>query len=134
MVDELRAQEWLDGYSRAWETYDPTAIGDLFSEDAEYRSYPWAEGDEVVRGRQAIVDSWLKDPDKPNTYTGEYRPLLIQGDTVIAVGVSRYYTDASRKQLEREYHNLWIIEFDATGKCRSYTEWYMRSKPPRTAG
>ena len=116
---------------RAWETYDPVAIGDLFSEAAEYRFYPWAEGDEVVRGRRAIVDSWLKDQDKPGTYTGSYRPLLVHGDTAIAVGVSRYYTDDSRRTLEREYQNLWIIEFDDAGKCRSYTEWYMRSKPAK---
>jgi hypothetical protein len=37
MVDEATAQRWLDAYSRAWETYDPVAIGDLFSDDAEYR-------------------------------------------------------------------------------------------------
>lgn len=131
MVDEKHAQRWLDAYARAWETYDPAAIGDLFSEDAEYRFYPWAEGDDVARGRQAIVESWLKDKDKPGTYTGEYRPLLVHANTAIGVGVSRYYTDASRSTLEREYHNLWVMEFDDAGKCRSYTEWYMKSKPSR---
>ena len=30
-------QAWLDRYIAAWQTYDPDAIGDLFSEDAEYR-------------------------------------------------------------------------------------------------
>ena len=131
MVDHAGAQRWLDAYSHAWETYDPAEIGELFADDAEYRFYPWAEGDEIARGRQAIVASWLKDKDKPGTYTGEYRPLVVHGNTVIAVGVSRYYTDASRKVLDREYHNLWVMEFDGAGKCVSYTEWYMRSKPTR---
>ena len=131
MVDEASAQRWLDAYSRAWESYDPKAIGDLFSDDAEYRFYPWADGSDVVRGRKSIVEAWLKDPDKPGTYTGEYRPRLVHDDTVIAVGVSRYYTDASKTTLEREYQNLWVMEFDGAGKCCSYTEWYMRSKPDR---
>jgi len=131
MVGDEQAQRWLDAYSHAWETYDPEAIGDLFTEDAEYRWHPWDEGDEVAHGRKEIVAAWLKDPDKPGTYTGEYRPLLVHGDTVIAVGVSRYYTDASRQTLDREYHNLWVMEFDGAGRCRSYTEWFMKAPKAR---
>jgi hypothetical protein len=67
----------------------------------------------------------------PGTYTGAYRPLLVHGDTVIAVGVSRYYKDASRRTLDREYHNLWVMEFDGAGKCRSYTEWFMKTPKSR---
>ena len=134
MVDEAGAQRWLNAYSRAWESYYPAAIGDLFSDDAEYRWHPWDEGANVARGRPAIVDAWLKEPDKPGTYTGDYRPLLVHGDTVVAVGVSRYYTDATKRTLDREYHNLWILEFDDTGRCRSFTEWYMKSPNPKRAG
>ena len=35
MTHEQVAQ-WLAAYSKAWETYDPQAIGDLFSADAAY--------------------------------------------------------------------------------------------------
>jgi len=31
---------WLDDYVAAWRSYDPEAIGALFSEDAEYRYHP----------------------------------------------------------------------------------------------
>jgi hypothetical protein len=24
------------------------------------------------------------------------------------------------------YSNLWVIRFDADGRCREFTEWYMR--------
>jgi ketosteroid isomerase-like protein len=130
-MDEARAQEWLDGYMRAWETYDPAAIGALFSADAEYRWHPWDEGADIARGRQAIVDAWLMDRDTPGTYTGEYRPLIVHAETVVAVGVSRYYTDATRRTLDREYHNLWIVELDRDGLCRSFTEWYMKSPKRR---
>src|SRR6185312_8057327 len=70
MLDEARAQRWLDDYVRAWETYDPAAIGELFSADAEYRWHPWDEGRAIAHGRQAIVSAWMKDRDTPGTYTG----------------------------------------------------------------
>jgi cytochrome c553 len=47
---------WLERYVEAWKSYDREQIGDLFAEDAEVRYHPY---DEPVRGRQAVVDSWL---------------------------------------------------------------------------
>jgi len=106
---------WLDSYVAAWRTYDPATIGELFSEDAEYRYHPW---DEPVRGRDAIVDSWLADPDAPGTWQAEYRPWAIDGDRGVAVGTSRYDDDAGK----RTYHNVFLCVFDADGRCREYTE------------
>jgi ketosteroid isomerase-like protein len=127
VIDEARAQQWLDAYTHAWESYDPAAIGDLFTEDAEYRWHPWDADDKVARGRQAIVAAWLDNRDAPGTYTGAYRPLLVHDQTTVAVGVSRYYSDSSRRTLDTEFHNLWIIDFDDSGRCKSFTEWFMRS-------
>jgi len=94
-VDEQAVAAWLDGYSRAWKTYDPEQIGELFSEDAVYFDNPF---DEPVRGREAIVASWLEDPDEEGTYEGRYRPVLVAGDQAVANGYSRYldgiYMDA----------------------------------------
>lgn len=126
-VDAEMAQQWLDAYSHAWMTYDPGEIGALFADDAEYRWHPWDEGDDVLRGRDQIVNAWLKDRDTAGTYQGEYRPLVIQDDQVIAVGQSYYYTDATQTTLERAYHNLWVLQFAGDGTCRSFTEWYMKS-------
>lgn len=52
-------QAWLDRYVGAWQTYDPEAIGNLFSEDVEYRYHPQ---DDPVRGRAEIVTAWVS-PD-----------------------------------------------------------------------
>lgn len=126
-IDAEGVQRWLDAYSRAWVSYDPGEIGALFSADAEYRDYPWAEGDEVARGREQIVAHWLENRDKAGTYRGEYRPLLVQGDDAITVGRSSYYTDETQTTLDRVYHNLWVLHFDDAGQCRSFTEWYMKA-------
>lgn len=109
-------------YVRAWETYDPDTIGDLFAEDATYSYHPF---EEPVRGRLAIVASWLHNQDAPGTYGGRYEPVAIEGDLAVANGRSRYFKDASKAELVREYDNLFLIQFDEQGRCRSIREWYM---------
>src|SRR6476646_11667036 len=44
-----QVKQWLAAYSKAWESYDPQAIGELFSADAAYYYHPY---DEPTRGRE----------------------------------------------------------------------------------
>ena len=106
---------WLDAYVEAWRTYDPAAIGALFSDEAEYRYRPWGE---PVRGRDAIVASWLDNRDEPGTWEAAYRPFAVDGDHAVATGTSRY-DNADGKQ---GYHNVFLCRFDADGRCREFTE------------
>jgi len=126
-IDAAAVQRWLDAYTHAWLSYDPAEIGALFTDDAEYRWHPWDEGADVVRGRAGIVAAWLENRDRAGTYRGSYRPLLVQGDQAVAVGVSSYYTDQTQATLERAYHNLWVLRFGEEGRCRSFTEWFMQA-------
>jgi ketosteroid isomerase-like protein len=121
-VDEAAVQRWLDDYVSAWEAYDADAIGALFSEDAEYRYHPW---DEPVVGRAAIVESWLGDRDEPGSWTAEYRPWLVHGESAVAVGISRYL-GADRTTVEREYHNVFLCRFAPDGRCREFTEIFLQ--------
>jgi len=122
-------QAWLDRYIQAWQSYDREQIAALFSEDAEYRYHPY---DEPLRGRDAIIEDWLNpggDPaqrDKPGTVEAAYHPFAVDGDTAVATGTSTYYTDASRAAVDKRYHNAYLIEFDAVGKSRSFTEFFMK--------
>jgi hypothetical protein len=117
-MDTARFQRWLDDYVAAWRTYDETAIASLWSEDAEYRYHPW---DEPVSGRDAVVASWLAEPDAEGSWSAEYRPWAIDGDRAVAVGVSRYHGDD-----EREYHNVFLCRFDEHGRCCEFTELYLK--------
>jgi ketosteroid isomerase-like protein len=121
-MDDAGFQRWLDAYVAAWKAYDEDEIGALFSDDAEYRFHPW---DEPVRGRDAIVATWLEDRDDPGSWTAEYRPWAIDGDRAVAAGVSRYL-GADQVTVEREYHNVFLCRFDAEGRCREFTEIYLR--------
>src|SRR5258708_5935969 len=126
-MDREAVAKWLAGYIEAWKSYDPQAIGDLFSEDAEYRYHPW---DEPERGRATIVANWLRSPDAPGTWAAHYGPLAIDGDTMVATGRSTYFK-ADRATIDKEYHNIFIIRFDAEGRCASFTEWYMEKPQPK---
>ena len=122
-------QSWLDRYVEAWRTYDPALIGDLFSADAEYRYHPY---DEPVRGRDEIVRSWLAPTDnesvrdEPGTFDARYAPWAIDGDRAVAIGESSYWTDASHATLDQVFDNAYLLEFDGEGRCRSFTEFYIK--------
>lgn len=125
-MDRQRAATWLERYARAWRSYDAAEIAALFSQDATYRYHPW---DEPLRGREAIVASWLDEPDAPGTYEGRYEPVVVDGEQAVATGRSRYFgPDGS---VDREYHNCFVMRFDAEGRCAEFTEWFM--KHPRDA-
>jgi hypothetical protein len=128
-MDRGSVQAWLDRYSRAWETYEPSEIGDLFSEDAVYRYHPWDQGDAIDRGRDAIVRSWTAPAagaasgrDAEGTYEGRYEAFAVDGDRAVGVGRSTYWTDAGRSTVRTVYHNVFLLEFNGDGRCRSFTE------------
>ena len=119
-------QAWLDRYVAAWRSYDPDEVAALFTADAEYRYHPW---DDPVRGREVIVRSWLapdgdaSSRDEPGTYEARYEPYAVTGDRAVAVGSSDYL--AGTGTVDRRYHNVFLLRFDASGRCASFTEWFM---------
>jgi hypothetical protein len=109
-------QGWLDAYVAAWRSYDAAAIGDLFSADATHAFYPY---DEPLRGREAIVASWLDDRDEPGSWEAAYAPLLIEGDRAVTTGETFY------RQTGRRFSNLFVLRFDGDGRCADFVEWYV---------
>ncbi|TCC07765.1 nuclear transport factor 2 family protein [Kribbella soli] len=129
-MDHKTAQDWLDRYVEAWTSYDPSDIADLFSENIAYRYHPY---DEAIAGRDAVVASWLGQSasndastrDAPGTYEAEYSPVAVDGDTVVATGTSRY-REVPDGPIVRTYANCFIMQFDDEGRCREFTEYYLR--------
>jgi uncharacterized protein (TIGR02246 family) len=119
--DDVR--RWLHNYVEAWRTYDPEAIAALFTEDAEYRYHPY---DEPVRGRDAIVASWLEEDrrDEPGTWKAGYDVFALDGNVAVATGTSTYLTPAG--ELDRMYCNNFVLEFADDGRCKSFTEYYVQ--------
>ena len=126
-------QAWLDRYVAAWLSYDPVAIGELFSEDVEYRFHPSHEGDRVLRGRAAVVAGWLEPElhDDPATVDARYRPFAVDGDRAVAVGWSRYL-EAPGGAVREAYDNCYLLRFAADGRCAQFTEFWVK-RPDETA-
>jgi hypothetical protein len=120
---------WLADYIAAWKSYERGAIEALFAEDVSYRYHP---DDEPVTGRDAVVASWLGEGgaeqassrDEPGTYDASYRAAAVDGDAAVAVGSSTYYAEPGG-EVRTIYDNCFVIRFDAEGRCREFTEWFM---------
>jgi hypothetical protein len=129
-MDVESAQAWLDRYVAAWLSYEPDEIAALFSEHVSYRYHPY---DDPIVGRGAVVASWLGEDasgdastrDAPGTYGAEYSPIAVDGDTVVATGTSRY-REAPDGPVVRTYDNCFVMRFDEAGRCREFTEYYLR--------
>jgi len=52
----------------------------------------------------------------------------VDGDTYVAHGRTRYLTD-DRSDIDREFANVFVCRFDDDGRCREFTEWFMRRRP-----
>ena len=127
---------WLQGYVDAWKSYDPDHISALFSEDVRYRYHPY---DDPMRGREAVVASWLGEADAPGastrdkegTYDASYRAVAVDGDVAVATG-STIYTAEPGGKVESVFHNCFVMRFDSAGRCREFTEWFME-QPVRSS-
>ena len=126
-MDRKSLQLWLDKYVEAWRTYDPAHIGDLFGEDALYIYSPWDE-DNPVRGREAIVAEWRKERDPSGSWEARYVPVAVEGNIGVAKGLTRYVRPDG--VVDREFKNIFVLQFDEAGRCERFTEWYMQ---PRSA-
>lgn len=123
MTNEM-LEAWIKAYVLAWRSNDPALIGALFAEDATYAYSPW---EEPLKGREAIVADWLREPDQPDSWQADYRPMLIQGDRALVTGRTRYADG-------KIYSNLFVVDFDGEGRCGAFTEWYMRHPKPKPQG
>ena len=112
---------WLAAYVEAWKSYDPESIGALFGDEVTYRYHPH---EEPLRGREAVVASWLTDRDDTGTYDAVYGPVAIDGEAAVATGSSTYYAEPGG-EIDRVYDNCFLIRFDDQGRCRDFTEWYV---------
>ena len=123
-MNRQQFQVWLDGYVEAWKTYDEAKIGALFADDVEYRYHPKSD---LVRGRAAVVSSWVEDKDDAGTYDAHYAPVAIDGETHVAAGNSEYF-DGPGGPLRDEYFNVYICRFNDGGECTSFTEYWIQNR------
>jgi len=129
-LDKKNVDAWLRAYVAAWKSYDRAEIEALFADEIRYRWHPY---DDPVEGRAAVVQAWLGEGDaagastrdEPGTYDATYAAVAVDGDAAVAVGTSTYYSSPGGP-IDRVYDNCFVMRFDADGRCREFTEWYMK--------
>jgi uncharacterized protein (TIGR02246 family) len=117
VTQEQTVQAWVEGYVRAWNSNDPAAIGDLFTEDAAYYTEPYSE---PWRGRDVIVRRWLERKDEPGETEFRWHPLVVTAEVAVVQGTAVY------SHPPRVYSNLWVLRLDPEGRCAEFTEWWMQ--------
>ena len=108
---------WVEAYVKAWGSNDPADIRALFTPDAAYLCEPYAE---AWRGADEIVRGWLGRRDEPGQFSFSWRPLSVTPEVAIVQGEVAYPAEGNT------YANLWVLRLDADGRCREFTEWWMR--------
>jgi ketosteroid isomerase-like protein len=129
-VDKAEVDRWLRAYVEAWKSDDRDRIGELFAVDIQYRYHPY---DEPLEGRAAVVRSWLGEGehpgapsrDEPGTFDAVYRTVAVDGDVAVATGSTSYLSEP-RGAVREVYDNCFVMRFDPAGRCREFTEWYVR--------
>ena len=122
-MNRTDVQTWLDRYVEAWRANETGPIEALFTDDAVYSYRPWDSDEHTMRGRDAIVASWLEEPDAPEAWDAHYEPFAVDGDSAVAVGWSRYAPTGDDP--ERTYHNAYLLRFAPDGRCAEFHEFYM---------
>lgn len=115
-MDRDAVQRWVDRYEGAWRTPGTDELGRLFADDATYRVSPWARPVEGLAAIAALWEDEREGPDEPFTMASEV--VAVDGDTAVV----RLAVDYLRPGGTR-WRDLWVLRFDADGRCVAFEEW-----------
>ena len=94
-------QDWLDRYVAAWKSYDPQQIGDLFSEDVEYRYHPQAIRSRSRRDRRRLALEQGRRGNLRRAATSRSRSTATRRSLAAGPATSRRTADPARRVLQR---------------------------------
>jgi hypothetical protein len=110
--------DWLDAFGRAWESRNPQAAADLFTEDGTYQVTPFLE---LMRGKPAILEYW--------TNVAQTQQNIQFGCEILAItpehGIAHWWASfvIIPPGLNTKLDGIFLISLDENGCCRSLREW-----------
>jgi uncharacterized protein (TIGR02246 family) len=124
-VDRESVRHWVTAYEDAWRAPGTEALAEIFAIDATYLQGPY---EEPVTGLPAIEQMWEAERDGPDEAFRMVSDIVaVDGDTAV-VRVEVRYGDP----VTQEWRDLWLIQFDADGRCAAFEEWPIA--PERSLG
>ncbi len=118
--DRERAEAFVAGYGRTWESWDLDAFADLFSDDVIYVEHPV---DETVRGREEMLRYIRKEHEEQGEATVRMGRPIVEGNRV----VGEFWATMSNRDGEAEgtLTGCFIAELDPrTGKCTFFRQYW----------
>ncbi len=115
-VERAQIEQWVAGYERAWRRTGTRGLGDLFAPGATYLVSPWAR---TVAGPAAIAELWEAERNSADeVFTLASDVVAVDGDTAVV----RVAVDYGEPVTSR-WRDLWVLRFDADGRCSAFEEW-----------
>ncbi len=120
-MTEDDCKSWLERYRAAWETRDPAAVVELFSENALYQENPYHE---PMRGRAAVGEYWENVRRTQDDVRFRSELLAVTLDT----GIAHWWASFLRVPSGKRVHLDGVAAFtlDDEGRCRLFREWWHR--------
>jgi hypothetical protein len=114
-MDRAAVKNWVDGYERAWRTPGTGTLGEIFTEDALYRTSPY---EDPARGLDQIAQLWVREREGPDEqFDMASEVIAVEGHRAV-VYVEVYYGKTGN-----DWRDLWVLTFAADGRCSQFEEW-----------
>jgi ketosteroid isomerase-like protein len=117
-------EAWLARYGAAWESRDAEAAAALFTAEATYHEMPF---DAPISGLDGIRDYWARVTADQREIHFTARPIVVSGNTGVAEWAANFRLESSGATIE--LNGVFVLEFDATGRCTSLREWWHVRQP-----
>ena len=117
MTDQERAGGFVDGYGRAWESWDIPGFIDLFSDDVTYVAHAT---EETVTGREALREYLEKEAADQGPVKVEMGKPVIDGDRVAA----EFWVAAISEDRDATIAGCFVAGLGPDGRCTSFREYW----------
>ena len=126
-VDRASVARWITAYEAAWRAPGTDALAEIFTPASTYLQGPF---EEPVIGLPAIARMWEGERDGPEEVFHLASDIIAVEDDTAVVRVEVRYGDP----VTQEYLDLWLVRFDADGRCAGFEEWPFWPGKPLSAG
>lgn len=119
-VERETATAFVDGYGRAWESWDLAGFVELFSDDVVYVEHPT---DETVVGKVEMERYIRKEQAEQGAASVRMGKPIVQGDQVVA----EFWATMSNREGEEEgtLMGCFIAKLDTTsGRCTHFRQYW----------
>ena len=122
-MERTELEAWLEAYGRAWQGRDPQAAAKLFAEDGTYQVTPFVE---PLRGRAAILAYWTEVARTEENVQFAFEVLAVTDRS----GMAHWWASfvIVPQMLQTKLDGVFLISFDAAGRCISLCEWWHKDQ------